>query len=524
MSAPSELIALERAVEAVGASRDIETVLQHQSIFHAVHAAIDRDADPAQRHAVLAAVERLVPPDGLGRVFVLSFLVAVSGEARFLRQLQETLARRQFTLRQRHFFYWQLITRHSHLRGLPELEPSAVYATLLAQYRRSVNLTGAWIEPADRDADAVVVMTNQLLGRQHAPTADCLDYCHVLQARLGKRVLLISTADMPWAPALPYYDANLFNRVEEYSMLSRLEFRGETFDFYQCRTPMPNLEELRAILSAVRARRPSCVLSLGHSNVTADLCSAFVTVATMPFGTDLPRASSNVFVLPRCRRPDDAAFMHQWRIADEQIVEAEYTFRLPERTASLTRAELGLPADAYVIAIVGNRLGEEVTNAVADDLAALLSTAPQVFLAFAGTFPTFERLAQRHPVFATRSRFLGYQRDMLAVYACCDGYLNPPRYGGGSSAAFALAMGLPVMTAPVGDVANIAGPRFVMETPAAVSAFVRRSCADQTYRQEWAEAARARFDEISDREGMLRRILEGVAARASIRRELIPSG
>jgi glycosyltransferase involved in cell wall biosynthesis len=268
----------------------------------------------------------------------------------------------------------------------------------------------------------------------------------------------------------------------------------------------------------VLTRKPSFVFSLGHSNVAADLCAEFLTVTTMPFGTNLPHARSNLFVLPRRRRPDDAAFMAQWGIGDDQIIEAEYTFRLPERTATLTRGDLGLPEDAYVIAIVGNRLDEEITDAVAAELAALLAAVPRAFLAFMGTFPSYARLAQRDAVFATRSAFLGHQKDVPAAYECCDAYWNPPRWGGGSSAAFALAMGLPVLTRATGDVANIAGERFVFGSADEILRFVAAAAGGPGHRGEWSAWAKARFEAISDRDGMLRHIVEESARKADIQR------
>jgi glycosyltransferase involved in cell wall biosynthesis len=445
-------------------------------------------------------------------------MVSVANEAAHLEALHQTLKHPSFTPEQRHFFYWQRITRHGRVGGGPELEPAALYASLLESCRQSVNIQAPWVAPASRDGDSVIVITNQLLGLQHAPTADCMDYCHLLQTRLKKKVFLINTADMPWSLALAYYNPMRFNYSAEYSNLGKLTFKDELIDFYQCRKPMPNREETGAIVTTVLTRKPAFVFSLGHSNVAADLCAEFLTVATMPFGTDLPRAQGTVFILPRARRADDAEFMQAWHIRDEQVVEAGYTFRLPERTASVTRGGLGLPDDAYVIAIVGNRLDEEITDPVAAELSQLLSSVPQAFLAFLGMFPGYPRLAQRDPALAARSVFLGYHKDVLAVFECCDAYFNPPRYGGGSSAAFALAMGLPVLTRATGDVANIAGPRFVRGSFEEIAAFVRRTVVDADHRREWSTAARARFDEISDREGMLRTIVEEVATRAGIRR------
>jgi hypothetical protein len=475
-------------------------------------------SEPGPRRAEFVdAIRAAVPEDGPGRILMLSFLAAVGEKPEYVAALHETMLRRGFTLQQRYFFYWQLIMRLAHISGPGVPDQAHVYADLLRAYRKAVNMQQPWIAPAARDPQSVVVITNQLLALQHAPTADCLDYCRVLQRELGMKVLLVNTASMPWAVTLPYFDPIRFNYVEAYSTIGRVSIAGEGIEFYQCREPMPNLKETRAILATVQQRKPAMVLSLGHSNIAADLCSDIVTVATMPFGTNLPRARSNLFILPRRRRPDDESDMRRWEIEPEQIVESEYTFKLPERTATLSRAALGLPEDAFVIVVVGNRLDEEVTDDVARELARMLAANPGAFVAFAGTFRGAARLTGIDPVFAVRSRFLGYQQDMLAVYEVCDAYLNPPRYGGGSSAAFALAMGLPVLTLNSGDVANIVGTRFIFPSFDGMREFIGTLIGDGATRTEWSAAARRRFAEISDREGMLRGILRDAGERANVR-------
>lgn len=482
-----------------------------------VRAALAAAPDDTRRRAALARVEALVPAAGPLRVYLLSFLAGAGGDAAALRALHTTLQGGEHSLQMRHFFYWQRITRHAGLDGGPALAPAALYTGLLDECRRRLGFRGDWIAPAARDQDRVVVITNQLLGPQHAPTADCLDYCVLLQERLQRRVFLVNTADMPWQQPMPYADALRFNRVESYSTLGRVGYKGVSIDFYQCRQPMPNLDEVQAILATVSRLRPAFVFSLGHSNVAADLCAEFVTVATMPFGTNLPRARSTLYVLPRRRRPDDAAHMTEWGIRDAQIIEAEYTFRLPPPTAPLTRAALGIPADAYAIAIVGNRLDDEVTPGVAADLARLVRAAPGVHLVFMGTFPRFAEVQRSHGELMAHAAFLGYRQDVPAVYDLCDAYYNPPRYGGGSSAAFALGRGLPVLTDGGGDVGNIAGERFHLRAFDDVIAFVRRARADADFAREWRDLARQRFAAIADREGMLRHIADEAARLADVR-------
>jgi glycosyltransferase involved in cell wall biosynthesis len=454
----------------------------------------------------------------LARVHELSRLLTETSDPRYLGELNHMLWEPGFTLEQRHFFYWQRLMRHSHVEGGPELAVSTMYSRLFEAYRREIGIKASWIPPQQRAADSIVVITNQLVGLAHAPTADALSYSYLLQTRLGKKVLLVNTADMPWTEQLPYYNAIRFNYMPEYSGVTRLRFKDASIQFYQCKKPMPNLEEARAIIGTVLERKPMFVLSLGHSNVTPDLCSDFLTVATMPFGTPIPKARSNLYVVPRALTPEDGPFLREWRIADEQIIQTDYTFSLPGRTATLSRADLGLPESAYVIAVVGNRLDDEFTTAVAEEVCAILREVPETFVVFLGRFAKYEEVVSRHPPLRERSRFLGHQKDLLAVYECTDAYFNPPRYGGGTSSMYALAMGVPVITGSYGDVPPSVGPRFIFDSPEERLRFIKRSASDTDYRRELSDAAKARFAELSDREAMLRHIAEQCAAKADVRR------
>jgi glycosyltransferase involved in cell wall biosynthesis len=514
---PPEVKKLSEIASSLSIPHSIDEVMQYLPYFKAAHTAVDQesDRDEKQRHSIY--IRNHMPHKGLGRVFFLSFLASLTQDSRYLKDLYECLCNEDYTLEQRYFFYWQVITRHAKAAGSPAPDPTAIYFEILDSYRNLLNINFSWIDPKDRKTDTIVIFTNQMLGIRHAPTADCLDYCYILQNRLKKRIALINTAIMPWTMSLPYYDPVLFNYEESYSSGARFEFRGEAFDFYQCHFPMPNLKEIDSLVRKVLEIRPAFILNLGHSNIAADICAEFLTVATMPFGTNLSTSGGNIFILPRELRSDDCEFMKRLNIARERVVEIQYTFRLPDRSAVLTREQLGLPNDAYVIAVVGNRLDEEMNDDFCAELSEFLLSTPRAFLALMGIFQGYGRLVRKMPVIGRQSVFLGHQKDILAVYDCCDAYLNPPRGGGGSSAAFALAVGLPVFTRSGGDVANIVGNQFIFRSLSEVKNFVEKSLVDHEHRQQWAKKAKSRFAEISDREGMLSHIIQQIERRGNLR-------
>ena len=513
-AAPPQLACVAALASEAASLGTADGAAPYVPVLQAAQAFLAEVPDAQQRAGYVEAIARSIPAAGPGRVLFLSFLFAVTRDAGYLTAIDATLSKRPFTLQERYFFYWQLVTRHGEQPGGPDA--AALYKSLLQEARSLPGVGGRWIPPRHRDPNAVIVLTTQLLGPQHAPTAECIDYCLMLQD-LGKTVLLVNTAVMPWARPLPYYDAVRFNYLDSYSRVGKLNINERSIDFYQCRQPMPNAAEAAAIVRTVRERRPALVISMGHSNLAADLCAQVVTVATMAFVAQVARARSSLYLLPRPLGDGDRDHMRRWEIDPGQVVEIAATFRLPPRTKTFARRDLGLPEDAYVIAIVGNRLDDEITDTAAAELKRLLEQLPEAFVAFAGTFPGYARFTERDPIFAARTAFLGFQNDMLAVYDCCNAYWNPPRYGGGSSAAYALASGVPVLTLDGGDVALAAGRRFVFPSFDAMRAFVVRNARDAEHRRTWQAAARDRFSEMSDREGMMQRLLQDVAAKAEVR-------
>ncbi|HEY0833124.1 MAG TPA: glycosyltransferase, partial [Azospirillum sp.] len=118
---------------------------------------------------------------------------------------------------------------------------------------------------------------------------------------------------------------------------------------------------------------------------------------------------------------------------------------LPAPAAARTRAELELEEDAVVVVTVGNRLHTEIDAGFAALMFAHLEAHPRSrwLLVGTGRFPLPEFAA--HPMLA-QCRFLAYERDLNALYRICDVYANPDRAGGGLSAFWAMARGVPVLT------------------------------------------------------------------------------
>lgn len=132
-----------------------------------------------------------------------------------------------------------------------------------------------------------------------------------------------------------------------------------------------------------------------------------------------------------------------------------FRVQLKPEPAPLARAELGLQDDSLVLVSVGARLATEIDGAWARRMLDVLERHPRaVWLLAGGAGAVPAALQAAAP---GRIRTLAHRDDLRAVLRCCDIYVNPPRVGGGLSAAEAMAEGLPVLALAGADAGSKLG-------------------------------------------------------------------
>ncbi|MES2127700.1 MAG: glycosyltransferase family 4 protein [Pseudomonadota bacterium] len=162
---------------------------------------------------------------------------------------------------------------------------------------------------------------------------------------------------------------------------------------------------------------------------------------------------------------------------------------------TLQRAQLDLPADALVLLTVGGRLVKEIKGDWARRMLAVLERHPQVVWLLAGgagDLPAALEGARPGQV-----RTSPHRPDLGAVYALCDVAVNPPRVGGGLSAAEAMAAGLPVLALAGGDSGHKMG-NLAMANESEFFATLDDLLASPARRAELGQAMRQRFDDTLD--------------------------
>lgn len=481
-------------------------LVERQAQLRAVAAEL-ADAPPEARRAAVAALCDEMRASGASALLQLSFRYAMLGELADGEALLAEAQRPERPFSERHALYW-----HCYALGFRVARAAhpAYARRLRAWYRALFDEYLARIGPLPPASDAppqpvAAVIVNQLVLPTHAPSGDALDALVHCRA-LGLEPFLINADDLPHTACWEFFDAKVYFRLPGLANGTVIAHAGSVYAFHHCGPVVSSPPAARRVLAAIAEARPRLVLCLGHSCLLADACRQLAPVLTVPFTCEVPASAGHGVVLRRPPTDEDRALLAELGETGTRWIVEPYTYAPPPEHPPLTREALGIAAGAYALAIVGTRLDDEMDGAASSWLTDLLAAEPRVQAVIVGCWERGPRLAAAQG-WGPRARFLGYRSDLPAVLAACDGFLNPPRQGGGTSVAWALAHGLQVFSAERGDGALAAGPERIVRDAAPLIAGVRRWLDDPAWRAEQQAAARARFAALADRRGSWARIL-----------------
>ena len=270
------------------------------------------------------------------RVHILSFCMKVSGEEIYALELLDLILDASYEdigeyNKLSHF--WQIGT----VQFLNQkLQTPAVNQKMARLYRELFGLfcnsfgikERKYVPWQGRDHDLVFVFSSQVLGMEHAPTKTLLDRCYVLKKNLKKEVVIINTAmQIPAKGQAPFYGLVNAAYAEELSGLKELTFKGETFEFHQCENKMPDLGIMADIIQLVRKRKPEFILSIGGSDICADLCGLFVPQITISTVFSKIAISCGEYqMVDKTLTEDDRKQLTILGVKEEKVKQTPFTF------------------------------------------------------------------------------------------------------------------------------------------------------------------------------------------------------
>lgn len=375
-----------------------------------------------------------------------------------------------------------------------------LYNSIFSEYKEYINVSVDYYNSTERNNSMVFVITNQFLNLTHGPTKTVLDRCHCLAACLHKDVIIINTAELnSIAGIIPVVNPASFGYNNELCKKDTIEYNGFCFPFIQLSNNNPTYDDTLSILSLVDQYKPSFILNIGGNSMITDLCSRIVptlTLSTVPSG--LTTTNGTFQIIGHTLTTSETSFLNLFDQSPEQVIEGLFTSSFKAQTSKLSRKELHLPEDSFILLIVGARLTDEITDEFIKTLLPVLEIGAHI--AFAGRIDNYDDYCERYPELASHSTNLKFQLDMLAVAECCDLYVNPYRLGGGTSVAEAMYKGLPCVTIKHGDVALGAGNDFCVKDYPEMQTAIKRYIEDKDFYNTMSAKAISRANELTDTE------------------------
>jgi glycosyltransferase involved in cell wall biosynthesis len=354
-------------------------------------------------------------------------------------------------------------------------------------------------------AGRVVILTPQFLAPPHATTLRALEYASSLIHDFGKTPVIVESHPFPADSPIAFVPPLLSNRNGNLRAMDVVEVNGRPVEYYKVASDFFTISDLVHTTALVSALSPELVIAINCPYLAAEAAALRFPTFCQPTTASSPitrRAKTFSWNPPT---PEQQALMQRLGVEDPSLFHMPPGFSAPEEHPPVSRAELGLPADAFVFAVVGVRLDDDVDGRFLD-LLETITADPRAHVAMMGRFDEFEAALAPRPALAGRVSFLGYRQDILSVLRVCDAYINPDRTGGGRSGAYALHAGLPVLSLRRGDVAGAVGPERCCASYEEMAVEAARLIADPDRLAVRREEALARAGELIGVRGLIARI------------------
>jgi glycosyltransferase involved in cell wall biosynthesis len=348
---------------------------------------------------------------------------------------------------------------------------------------------------AGRNKKRIVIVTEQILRVNHAPTKAVLNFAYVLQRYLHYEVLLfVCPSDARGKLSGLWYRSTFMYSSEDFrNAPMQVTYRDTCFEGYQINMTESAPKEYHMMFSLIHAWNPYFVFAIGVRNPVVDLVAKFTTLVAMEMSVKCPVSEAKILVR-ECETGEET----ECESGQIQLFLEEKMPVVTETSQNkYSRKELGLPEDQFLIAIVGNRLDKEIDADFVGVMQTIVEKVPSVGFVLIGKVEMIKEYFKQ-ALLDNHIYYLGYREDLIGTYDVLDLYLNPNRLGGGFSGSIALTAGIPVVTLPDCDVAMNVGEDFVVQDYEEMIQTVCRYAEDKEFYEQKKQCAQAVAENNSD--------------------------
>ena len=235
--------------------------------------------------------------------------------------------------------------------------------------------------------------------------------------------------------------------------------------------------------AALAQFRPDVVIAFGaESTLLRPLIYPHYPVLGLSMGGPPGSSFCDVYAGAQSASDIEEIFASSGLNRPAEIRRHAYGMNLPAPMRRISRSDLGLPENDFVVCSVGTRIDGEMDADFLDVMESLLVARPAArWLVVGGRELRQVRARSRlwEKVVA-----IAYETDLPALLACCDAFANPFRMGGGTSVAMAMDRGMPVVSLETSQdaISMLGAGRGVCGSDAYLAALLRL-CDDAAHRE-----------------------------------------
>lgn len=453
-----------------------------------------------QQENVLKIMEQSLKnlPDTI-LIYIWSTLLTVLRDERVIPFIEVLMNHETFTLWQRAELMHQL-QRTIFTNGLAVDEKDeyrrndSIYNSIMGKIQEKRKKTFPYIPLAKRQKKVVIVL-NQLVGRQHAPTQIVLQTKEYLEA--FDYEVKVYVGFMPNRNCeIMWYKQCIWNNFMEQQGYFKCNVENGRIEGYNARIENDNFEKnLEDTAELIYREAPEWVLEVGEETFLADLCREFTTVVTRGCVKTIPVTNAPIIVLASDYTMEEESRYQNWLKPYQQFVEVKHSIVGNTVVVEKEKKEnYGIQEDKFVILLVGNRLEQEVTEDFLKVIYTILEKNPNAVMAVIGNCEALKKRVAE--AYRRRVYFLGYTEELQKTMTIGDLFLNPPRQGGGTGAMYAILQEIPVVTLDNCDVQVNVGKIFTCDSIEAMIRLVHQYCEDKEFMEKMKEECRRKTEEI----------------------------
>ncbi|MFJ7970434.1 hypothetical protein [Psychrobacillus sp. NPDC096389] len=291
----------------------------------------------------------------------------------------------------------------------------------------------------------IVITVDLLLNEMHSPTKVFIDFCNQLVRNTNFELLIIIEENFIPSKEEIFETALIIgNPSEDCKKIHENLLKDKRIKLFYSNTKETKVQRLKNINNTIKEFNPSVLLSYSTFSIIQNIQFNNIPIIYISFGNEYSLALANLYLYKnklKALEIENSAICPVTSNIEAFIND----FELLPKNKVFSRKDFNLEESDFVIITVGNRLQNEITENLVQEMQRFILKNNNVkWLLVSPELPLF--LKKRYKELLKNNIIhITYESDLLALTSICDVYLNPKRIGGGYSIAAAMQEGVPIL-------------------------------------------------------------------------------